>query len=51
MSPVYWKPQYGARSSRHRAWVKRQATREEALKRAGGPSFRDWLRSLFRRDR
>ena len=28
MSPVYWKPKYGTRSSRHRAWSKQQAKRE-----------------------
>jgi len=49
MSPVYWKPSYGSRSSRHRAWVKRQAARDEELRRTGGPTFREWLRSLFRR--
>jgi hypothetical protein len=49
VSPVYWKPSYGSRSSRHRAWAKRQAAREEALKHAGGPTFREWLGSLFRR--
>jgi hypothetical protein len=30
--PVYWKPKYGTRSSRHRAWVRRQQRREAALK-------------------
>lgn len=31
--PIYWKPRYATRSTRHRAWVTRQAAREEALKR------------------
>jgi hypothetical protein len=26
--PVYWKPKYGTRSSRHRAWVKQEEKRE-----------------------
>ena len=25
MSPVYWKPKYGTRSSRHRAWARQEA--------------------------
>ena len=35
--PVYWKPRYATRGQRHRAWVKRQAAREEALKRSRRP--------------
>ena len=31
--PVYWKPKYGTRSSRHRAWSRQQAKREAALRR------------------
>jgi hypothetical protein len=44
--PVYWKPKYGTRSQRHRAWVKQQARREAALRRQDKPSA---LRRLFRR--
>jgi hypothetical protein len=43
--PVYWKPKYGTRSSRHRAWVKRQARTEAASRRAGRP----FLRRLWQR--
>jgi hypothetical protein len=49
MSPVYWKPKYGTRSSRHKAWVKREARREAAVKRRPNISLRDRLRRLFRR--
>ena len=50
MKPVYWKPKYGTRSSRHRAFVRREAAREEKLKRLPqGPSlwqrFNAWLRN------
>jgi hypothetical protein len=31
--PVYWKPRYATRSQRHRAFVRRQAAREEAIRR------------------
>jgi hypothetical protein len=47
--PVYWKPKYGTRSSRHRAWTKKQAQREAALKGRASISLRDRLRRLFRR--
>ena len=47
--PVYWKPKYGTRSSRHRAWTKQQAKREAALRRQPSPTLRQRLRSLFRR--
>ena len=47
--PVYWKPKYGTRSSRHRAWSKQQARREAALQRKATPSLRERLRSLFHR--
>jgi hypothetical protein len=50
VSPVYWKPRYATRRMRERAFAKRQAAREEALKRAGGPGFWAWLRSLIRRE-
>ena len=46
MNPIYWKPKYATRGQRHRAWVKREARREEALKRAPKGSL--W-RFLFRR--
>ncbi len=49
MTPVYWKPSLSTRGMRHRAWVKRQAARQAALKRAAGPSLLEWLRSLLRR--
>ena len=49
MSPVYWKPKYGTRSSRHRAWVRRQAQREAAAKRERPTSLRERLRRLFGR--
>jgi len=49
MSPVYWKPKYGTRSSRHRAWARQEAKREAAAKRKGGASLGDRLRKLFRR--
>jgi hypothetical protein len=50
MSPVYWKPKYGTRSSRHRAFVRRQAAREEALKRQPhGPSLLERLRAWLSR--
>lgn len=49
MSPVYWKPRYATRRMRERAFAKREAAREAAVKREGGPTFREWLRSIFRR--
>lgn len=49
MSPVYWKPKYGTRSSRHRAWIKQQEKREAALKRHTHIPLRERLRKLFRR--
>jgi hypothetical protein len=49
MSPVYGKPKYGTRSSRHRAWVKQESKREAAAKRQGSTSLRQRLRKLFRR--
>jgi hypothetical protein len=44
--PIYWKPKYGTRSQRHRAWVKQQARREAALRRRPKVSP---LRGLLRR--
>lgn len=47
--PVYWKPKYGTRSSRHRAWARQEAKREAAAKRLPRPSLRDRLRRLIGR--
>jgi hypothetical protein len=47
MSPVYWKPKYGTRSSRHRAWARRQAQREAAARRERSGSLREWVRRLL----
>ena len=47
--PVYWKPKYGTRSSRHRAWVKQEAKREARAKRQPQLPFRERLRRLFKR--
>jgi hypothetical protein len=44
--PVYWKPKYGTRSSRHKAWARQEAKREERLARE---PRRHWFRRLFRR--
>jgi hypothetical protein len=49
MRPVYWKPKYGTRSSRHKAWVRQEAKREAAQRREAPVSLRDRLRQLFRR--
>jgi len=46
LMPVYWKPKYGTRSSRHKAWARQEAKREERLARE---PRRHWLRRLFRR--
>jgi hypothetical protein len=48
MSPVYWKPKYGTRSSRHRAWVKQEAKREASAKRGRSSSLRDRLGRFFK---
>jgi hypothetical protein len=47
--PVYWKPKYGTRSSRHRAWVRQEQKREAAADRAPRTSLLQRLKSLFRR--
>jgi len=47
--PVYWKPKYGTRSSRHRAWARQEAKREAAAKRRGSTSLRERLGRLFGR--
>jgi hypothetical protein len=50
MSPVYWKPKYGTRSSRHRAWVRQEEKREQALRRLPrGPGLLERLRVWLRR--
>ena len=47
--PIYWKPKYGTRSSRHKAWVREQKKREAALRREPAESLRERLRRIFRR--
>jgi hypothetical protein len=49
MTPVYWKPKYGTRSSRHRAWVRGQQRREAAARQMPKVSLRERLLRLFRR--
>jgi hypothetical protein len=49
MKPVYWKPKYGTRSSRHRAWVRQQQKREASAEREPRPPLRERLRDAFRR--
>jgi hypothetical protein len=49
--PVYWKQRYAGRGQRHRAWVKRQAAREEALRAAAGPSLWERFRRRIGRTR
>ena len=48
--PIYWKPKYGTRSSRHRAWTRQEAKREQRLQREPRRPLRDLLRRVFRRD-
>ncbi len=48
MSPIYWKPKYASRRMRERAFAKRQAAREDAVRRAGGPSLVERLRARLR---
>jgi hypothetical protein len=47
--PVYWKPKYGTRSSRHKAWARQEAKREERASRERPTSLRDRVRRLFGR--
>ena len=47
--PVYWKPKYGTRSSRHKAWVRQETKREAALNAQQPPSLLERLRKLFQR--
>lgn len=49
MSPVYWKPKYGTRSSRHKAWVRQEQKREAAAKRGHPTSLRERLKKIFGR--
>jgi hypothetical protein len=46
--PVYWKPKYGTRSSRHKAWVRQQSKREAALNPRPG-SLLERIRQMLRR--
>jgi hypothetical protein len=48
MSPIYWKPKYGTRSSRHRAWIKQESKREAAAKQRRVKPLRERLSRLFR---
>jgi hypothetical protein len=47
--PVYWRPKYGTRSSRHKAWTRQEAKREQRLERGGRRTLGSWLRGFFRR--
>ncbi|HET7554286.1 MAG TPA: hypothetical protein VFJ75_01395 [Gaiellaceae bacterium] len=47
--PVYWRPKYGTRSSRHKAWARQEAKREERVRREPPSALRGWLRRLLRR--
>jgi hypothetical protein len=49
MKPVYWKPKYGTRSSRHKAWARQEAKREAAAEAAPGVSLRQRVRALLKR--
>jgi hypothetical protein len=49
MSPVYWKPKYGTRSSRHRAWARQEARREAGIRPRRTRSLRQRVAELFRR--
>ena len=44
--PVYWKPKYGTRSSRHKAWSRQEAKREQREPRR---PLRGLLRRVFGR--
>jgi hypothetical protein len=48
--PVYWKPKYGTRSSRHRAWTRQESKREQRLKREPRRPLRELVRRVFGRD-
>ena len=49
--PLIWKPKYGTRRMRERAWAKKSLERERALAKLRGPSFFERLRRLFSRER
>jgi hypothetical protein len=49
MKPVYWKPKYGTRSSRHRAWARQEQKREAALSREPSVSLLQRLRRMLSR--
>jgi len=49
MRPVYWKPKYGTRSSRHKAWVRQEQKREANARKTPKISLRERLRGLLRR--
>jgi hypothetical protein len=46
--PVYWKPKYGTRSSRHRAWARADG-RREAAQQQNRPSLWARLRARLAR--
>ncbi|HSC51013.1 MAG TPA: hypothetical protein VLD16_12190 [Gaiellaceae bacterium] len=47
--PVYWKPKYGTRSSRHRAWARQEAKREQRVRHEPRSSLLGRLRRLLGR--
>jgi hypothetical protein len=47
--PVYWKPKYGTRSMRHRAWVRQELKREERVQHLRGQSMLGRIRARLRR--
>ena len=47
--PVYWKPKYGTRSSRHKAWVRQEAKREAGVAKSDEGSLLRRLSRLLRR--
>jgi hypothetical protein len=49
--PVYWKPRYPTRAMRERAWAKRSAAREQALRRTRTPGALARIRAWLRRRR
>ena len=50
MSPIYWKPRYATRGQKHRAWVKRQAQRDAALRKQASQPLLPRLAAWFRRN-
>ena len=47
--PVYWKPKYGTRTSRQKAWTRQEAKREQRLQREPRTPAPGWFRRLFKR--